>query len=1676
MGSYAYKCTVSDGTNAKDVAFTVNVDNGLTASAKSASEQSVLIGQAATLEVSAGCQKGDLNYKWYKGDTAISDATGASYAATENTAGSYAYKCVVGDAYGSAPVTVSFTVTAREPSLTGASAEQETLTVAPTQKATMKAVPVCDGEPALSYAWYEGDSATPIPDASEASYTMTAGNVGSYAYKCTVSDGTNAKDVAFTVNVDNGFTVGAESESEQVIVIGQTATLEVSASATTSDKISYQWYAGDDRNTVIGTEASYTTEAIDTAGSYGYTCVVGDGYGSAPATVSFTVTAQEPQLTDASAEQATVTVAPTQTATMKAVPVCFGEPALSYTWYEGESATPIPGASEASYTVTAGNVGEYAYKCTVSDGNADHDKDVEFTVIVDNGLTASADGDAALTVAEGETATLKVTASCTIGGLTYAWYEGESNTPIQGAESASYTTEAIDEDTSYRCVVSDAYGSAAQTVTFTITLETVDPGYTLSAYAVVPYVTIDLDDTPQTLAVQVEPSDAEGLTYSWSYRKQVLNDQGQMMEPSNEWVTIEGANAATYALSRANAYTTTYRCTVKDQYKSKATADFNVNVQNNLHIERDWANSVSQVAYGGTATLATQLYEGPQPLTTTPDGLSYSWYKRVGDSYERVEGETESSISVGPVTARMEYNCVVVDAHWNRFETMCEATVDNHLYATDANGSYNPVVCVMANQTVTLTAKATCDRGQEELSYQWYEEKQAEGGYGMDRIPIEGATGTSWTTGNITADTKFVCEVKDGFGNTAFVTFTVQVLDSSSATELSLNAAQTVTIANSGEYKLFSFTPGTAGWYAFRVESDDGMTRYATLLDQNGEEIATEQKYGAFKLVHKLTAGTQYYFTTGYTMGNGGNTPYTVVLEKDSAMDNMQALTLDTSAPVTISTPEQTVYFSFVPTATGYYRFSSTNSDNSTIGSLYNENMQEIKMEYGYNEFSVVQELTQGKTYYLGVGFSDPFSTGSFDVCVTVCQGLISAKAEQSNFTVAPDTEVTMQVNAQCTDGESLTYRWYKSGNYGSFELINGQESAAYPLTATLAGSYRCEVSDTHGNKESVDFWVNIENGFTVNAVGNTNLNAEMGATVELEVAASCTNGTPSIQWYEGGNAIDGATGLKYTTKKIHSQMTDVRCQVSDIYGNESNVYFYITCPNYVPNNLMASAVNGYISVSPTETATLEANATAANLTDMTCQWFYIPKTLDEHGEWKEGEWTSLGEATAVTVENGQAKATLALSGSELHSTRYRCVFTDLYEETADVEFSVTVERGLWMTWDSEHTNSSVALGESATLTSQMEKDWTPTTVEGLTYSWYKLNGDSYERIDNATGLSYTVASVTHREYYLCVAVDDYWNKYNNPGEVEVNNNLYVQAANEETIFAVPYGGQVALKVVAEYTTGPVEYHWSMWALDGGDKISLDCTGDTYTIEQVTADSAYACEVTDSYGNSRMREFSVTILDASRAIPLSLDKPETTVPEGQWAEGILYTFTPQETGSYIFQGTGAMDGNPVYCALYDSAMDKITRAETTSRVKLCRKLNAGETYYFKTGYTIGFGGSEGDTYTVELSRLQALTLDTAATVNISENGQVAYFSFTPQTAGDYSFSSFTEGGGYLDTFGTLYDEDMREITSDAWSGENGHFRITHELTAGSTYYIAARLYDNYSTGSFKVRVETVEYT
>jgi hypothetical protein len=245
----------------------------------------------------------------------------------------------------------------------------------------------------------------------------------------------------------------------------------------------------------------------------------------------------------------------------------------------------------------------------------------------------------------------------------------------------------------------------------------------------------------------------------------------------------------------------------------------------------------------------------------------------------------------------------------------------------------------------------------------------------------------------------------------------------------------------------------------------------------------------------------------------------------------------------------------------------------------------------------------------------------------------------------------------------------------------------------------------------------------------------------------------------------------------------------------------------------------------------------------------------------------------------------------------------------------------------------------------------------------------------------------------------------------------------------------------------------------------------------VTAGSSYKIRVYYFSGNSGNYHLILSnITSPSPSIqPLYLNGPvDVSLGSGEYR---VYSFTPSSSGNYkIFTGPyGGFGGaNDTYLELYSNSnlTSEITRDDDSNGNSFSiikTYLNAGTTYYIKLRHY----SSTGSLYTrlevqVDLPPAQPIYEDLPVDTFVNAN-EYKSFSFTPSESGKYRFFTMPYGGGETttDTYLHLYSDSnlMNQLAADDDSNGQAQSEIIYELSAGTTYYIKFRGYNNNSANA-----------
>lgn len=805
----------------------------------------------------------------------------------------------------------------------------------------------------VSYQWYKKVSDAygheeyiNIPGATSSSYT-TEPVIGKEYYRCSALDAySNSSDVVFEISVNNNFSASASGSSEVSVEAGQTATLEVTATADTGS-FHYQWYEyiqdeyGDENIRINqATGASYTTEAINE--NRRYYCYVTDDYNNGE-DVWFRVTVDSGLTAEADGSDE-LSIASGSTATLK-VSASVNAGSIYYQWYEEcyheegyWTREEIPDATKETYTTGAMNRSGCFY-CIVTDsyGNSE---EIEFSIEIENHLEATADGTTAsykyITIQPEESVPMKVNVSADdMTGVTYQWYggawDGENyynwgNSPISGGTGDSMTAANVSTLSMYRCVISDNYGNS-EYVSFYIYIDNqlraeIAEGSTLSV----------LPDAKATLTVTA--SCAKGsLTYQWYH----FAGEGSGLIPGSASATL-----TTEAVTQRSEY----YCKVSDEYGNSRGVYFTVRIDNRLKVF-PMQEEIS-VPAGEDAALEVQAI-------CSKGALTYEWFV----DYTKDETATGPVYTLANVTEPVNVNCRVHDSYENTQSAWFYLSVENHLTATyTATANGNPIqvlheeddengeeeyITIHPGDQVTITCNASCDEGEDELTYIWVDGNHGE--------PL-GSDSNTLILPEIQSG-YVLCEISDKYGNRLRPFLSIRVDNNFSIVR---NGTMFREAQEGSSISLSVTVTKTTGdiritWYGPEGYMDDENTDTVTVT-VSGDTIYTcqaEDDYGNMDTV-------EFYVTTQ------SQAPETLQLNREKTVSLQGSIRKR---------------YIFTPSESGSYTLFSSGSSDPFVTLYAGDNEIDHKDDNGDDcNFRLTAELEAGTQYTFVVGDWDYESAG----------------------------------------------------------------------------------------------------------------------------------------------------------------------------------------------------------------------------------------------------------------------------------------------------------------------------------------------------------------------------------------------------------------------------------------------------------------------------------------------------------------------------------------------------------------------------------------------------------------------------------------------------------------------------------------------------------------------------
>jgi Ig-like domain-containing protein len=830
-----YRVHVSNGCGSADSnAATITVTPCLPAAIVSTTGDSVTLGQASTVSVSATGT--DLHYAWFAGnppDTSNPLATTTpALTLTLNNPATYWVRvtALCGPAANSGPIAVHVCTT---PSIT--TPPQSTSVFSGGSATLSVSANEGTGEP-MHYQWFKGVSSPGAVGTDSASYTTDALTSDTQYWVRVTAGSCSADSSAATVSICP-LPQSVSGAPNQNTTYGQSVRLQLGA---LPGATGYAWYRGSSGDTSFPLSGGFQAANyfdVDPQVTTSYWAQVQNG-SCVSNTTTTTVNVCIPTITT---PPASIMVNSGQSATLS---VAANTTGLTYQWYLGTSPStmsPISGATGSSLTVSPSSTSSYWVRVTGSCGVAVNSTTAVVTICAPPAVTTPPQG---ASIVRGQSVTLSVTASGT--NLTYQWYQGPSgNTTIPLASTSTSISVTPQNPTDYWVKVTGSCGvvnSVAAHVSVCMT----------PSISVPPQNTSVFSGSAATLSVTASEATSEPMHYQWfkgvSSPVAICSDSatcntGALTTQTQFWVRVTAGScpvdsaAATvsicplaasvagppnansspnqtvrlqfgalpgatgYAWFRGNSGDTSFPLSGGFQSANyfdvspSVTTNYWAQAQNGSCVSNSTTTTVSvcipTIASQPSGSTITSGSPATLSVSSSLGGSTYQWYVGAsGTTTSPVSGATSASLTVSP-TSTTTYWCRVSGSCGFANSNAATITVCSPPQITQQPVNASPS---QRNFPTGLGVTATGTN----LTYQWYL-----GASGDTSQPISGQTGATFSVNAVNSERYWV-RVSGMCGsvnsNAAWVSVYPVMVQQPQAVSMSYGSTATFTVQASGTY------------------------------------------------------------------------------------------------------------------------------------------------------------------------------------------------------------------------------------------------------------------------------------------------------------------------------------------------------------------------------------------------------------------------------------------------------------------------------------------------------------------------------------------------------------------------------------------------------------------------------------------------------------------------------------------------------------------------------------------------------------------------------------------------------------------------------------------------------------------------------------------------------------
>ncbi len=627
-----------------------------------------------------------------------------------------------------------------------------------------------------------------------------------------------------------------------------------------------------------------------------------------------------------------------------------------------------------------------------------------------------------------EAATLAVDAHVDLGEIHYAWSceLGEGLVLPEDDKTASVTIPKVDGRYTVFCTVTDDY-ERSKKVSFYVRVDSGLEAYVAGTKDTSLQIENAVYQEPVTLSVDASVK-VGSVHYQWhcgSGDSSVLP-----METDGPDFTIPSVDQY-FSIS----------CDVTDDYGNSKYVFFRVRPASGFRAVVAGTEETDQtvpVTPGGSCTLAVDAH-------ADAGEVHYRWRCYTSGGPAMPDDDTSASITVQNVNQSCWVYCYVTDDFGREIVLTFHLEPNSGLtaYVAGTTNTYQTQV-VSSGESVTLSVDAHVDVGAVHYHWSSYEETDL-------TFPADD-TAASFTIPAVSRPYSISCTVKDDYGNSKYISFTIAIENHFSAYAAgTMDTTQSITTQYGKSVTVGVDASADKGAIHYRWHNNYGNTIPLPTDDATTSvTIPSAERNLSFYCIVSDDYGSSQYVYFHISVEN------TLTAYAAGTLDSHLYKTVALGDSVTIGVDAQTEAGSL------QYRWVCSEGDSSVIPE-----------DRSTTSFTIPSVECR---YYLYCMVSDDFGhTKYVYFTIEVDNGLTAWVAGTSSFSkyfFEATGPQTLAVDAHANRGD-LSYEWSLNTDpeYARYQTIEGADGTSLEIDAVnVRCEYRCKVTDIYGNYEYVRF------------------------------------------------------------------------------------------------------------------------------------------------------------------------------------------------------------------------------------------------------------------------------------------------------------------------------------------------------------------------------------------------------------------------------------------------------------------------------------------------------------------------------------------------------------------------------------------------------------------------------